>query len=552
MKHQGAGKGIRTISGICAVILTTAFLAAAIPPAAVQAAATAVTVATVQTTTPSSASVQTTKASGQTAKPTASPTKAAATPKPTSQATAPTAATTAKPTSQPAATTAANGGQPTPGVTYPQALIIEHSAASAIVIETGRGRVLYAKDAKARLDIPTASKVMTALLAIEKQALDAKVTISNAVADIAYFETTGDNIRLRTGDKYSLEYLLLRMLFYDSDAAALAIAESVGNDETEFVRQMNARGAALGLKNTVFVTASGQALQTATSSGSGKVASTATPTVTPTAAAKASAGANVTPGAGIVTSPYTTVTDMATLMQRALQNDRFSRLFRKQSEYIVIDGRNLVPMANQGSRLWPYSEGRVNGAFLSGKEAVTTIAAGTIKGFGIVSITANGNPDLPVEDTLALYDACQRTYESSPLVQADEPYTGAQETTRDGETFGLVYQQTVNYVHPVGDLYLKTSAVYKSYGPYSRPIQSSMTVGQVVFELVDGTLIQVNVSPDRQILSSISLIDRLLNVLQANRNLYYLLISSLVLLLLILLGNLAIQGMRYYDKRRRS
>ncbi len=427
---------------------------------------------------------------------------------------------------------------------YPQALVVEHTAASAIVIETGRGRVLYAKDAKASLDIPAASKIMTALLAVEKQTLDVKVTISNAVADLAYFESTGDNVRLRTGDKYSLEYLLMRLLFYDSSAAALAIAESAGNDEAGFVRQMNARANALGLKNTLFATASG--LPPATGSGAAQTSPTPSPTPAPTSAAASQSSANAAAG-----TACTTVSDLAVLMQRALQNERFSRLFRKQSEYIVIDGRTLVPMANQLSSLWPYSEGRVSGVFLSGTEKITTITAGTVNSFGIISITANGRREQAVDDTLALFDACQRTYEIHPLVTAGEPYTGAQETTRDGESFGLVYQQSVQYVRPKGDPYLKSGTTYKSYGPYSRPIQRSMTVGQVVFELADGTLIPVNVGPDRQILTNISLLNRLLNVLQANRNLYYLLTGSLVLLFLILLGRLSLLLLRFHDQRRR-
>jgi hypothetical protein len=63
-----------------------------------------------------------------------------------------------------------------------------------------------------------------------------------------------------------------------------------------------------------------------------------------------------------------------------------------------------------------------------------------------------------------------------------------------------------------------------------------MTVGQVVFELVDGTRISVDVSPDRQILSSISLVDRTLASLQSNRNLFYLLVILFSLLALSIAG----------------
>lgn len=539
MGRNGARKGIRRLSGLCALLLAAA-MAVALPPVTALASAGTASAAS------SGQSVTTT------VRPTAAPTRPV-TSRPTASATAaptpqPTVAATTRPTaaaSQTAGSTAVSGSQPAAGVSYPQALVVEHTAACAIVIETGRGRVLYAKDARASLDIPAASKIMTALLAVEKQSLDVKVTISNAVAELAYFESTGDNVRLRTGDKYSLEYLLMRLFFYDSSAAALAIAESAGNDEAGFVRQMNARANALGLKSTFFATASG--LPPAAGSGTAQM----TPRPSPTPALTTAAGSSQSGANAVAGTASTTVSDLAVLMQRALQNERFSRLFRKQSEYIVIDGRTLVPMANQLSSLWPYSEGRVSGVLLSGTDRFTTITAGTVNSFGIISITADGRREQAVDDTLALFDACQRTYEIHPLVTAGEPYTGAQETTRDGESFGLVYQQSVQYVRPKGDPYLKPGTAYKSYGPYSRPIQRSMTVGQVVFELADGTLIPVNVGPDRQILSNISLLNRLLNVLQANRNLNYLLTGSLVLLLLILLGRLSLLLLRVYDRRRR-
>ena len=440
-------------------------------------------------------------------------------------------------TSQPVQEPQPQSGGPSPSpvpVVYPEALVIEHSSDSAIVIETGRGRVLYEKNPQKLLEIPAAGKIMAALLAVEKQNLDSKVTISNSVAEAGYFESTLDNIHLRTGDKHTIEYLLLRLLFYDSDAAALALAESVTNDETDFVRQMNSRANSLGLKDTFFGFESNQAQL---SGPSRETDSTRSNAEAPN------------PGSEI-THAFTTMSDLATLMQRAMQNERFSRLFRKQSEFIVIDGQNLLPMSNQLSSIWPYSEGRVSGAYYSGKEKATTITTGSINGINIISIAANGDPDLAINDTLALFDSCQRTYELSLLVQAGQQFTGAQETTLDGETFGLLYQQNVQYVHPIGDHYIKPPAVYKSYGPYNRPIQSTMVVGQVVFELIDGTLITVDVVPDRQILSNINALDQILVLLQKNRNLYYLLVGLLIILFLMLVSKLVIQIISIRDHNK--
>ena len=410
---------------------------------------------------------------------------------------------------------------------YPGLLTIEHSAANAIVIDSSRGRTLYGKAVNDRLVLPAANKMMTALIAAEKLAPDTKVTISKVAAGIGYKEATGDGVDLRTGDKYSAEYLLLRLLFYDSNAAAVALAEQIASEEPEFVKLMNARAITYGMTATRFATASGEPL-----------------------VLSVPAGGTVTNEQNLAIAQYTTVKDTATLVQMALSNEKFSRLFKKSNEYIVLDGMTLVPMANRLSHLWPYSEGRVTGAFLSQADQADSITIGTINGFGIITITANGNPSRVIGDVLSLYDDCQRTYESTPLVTAGETFTGAQEKTLDGEVFGLVYQKTINYIHPIGDLYLRTPVQYTSYGPFSRPIQRTMTVGQVIFVLQDGTRIAADVAPDRQILSSISMVDRVLTQLQVNRNLSFLLVSLIALLGLAIIGQAVFLALRL--KRRHS
>lgn len=426
------------------------------------------------------------------------------------------------------ASTAPSGAAPGNGVVYPGALSITHTAPHATLIETNRGRILYAKDAGVRLTLPAANKIMTALIAAEKLSLDTKITISNVAAAAGSGESTDDRISLKTGDKYSAEYLMTRLLYYDSDAAAVALAEQISNEEAEFVKLMNARAVTYTLNNTLFANASGESILRNTIVNERAVLNN-----------------QVLPSA-----QYSSVADLAALVQMALLNEKFSRLFKKQSDYIVLDGKTLVPMVNRISRLWPYSEGRVSGAYLNESSVATCVTTGTVNGINIISITAQGDRTQVVSDVLALYDACQRTYENTPLVQAGDVYTGTQETTLDGEVFGLVYQKTINYVHPIGDLYLMPTVRYNSFGPYSRPIQRSMTVGQVIFELVDGTRIAVDVTPDRQILSSISLVDRALSTLQSNRNLFYMLVITLSLLVLSLAGRAILLTIRLLRRRK--
>jgi hypothetical protein len=75
-----------------------------------------------------------------------------------------------------------------------------------------------------------------------------------------------------------------------------------------------------------------------------------------------------------------------------------------------------------------------------------------------------------------------------------------------------------------------------------------MTAGQVLFELLDGTVIAVDVAPDRQILSRISLVDTVLGELQKNRNLTLVILAAATLLLLSLLLHAVRQGRRLISR----
>lgn len=403
---------------------------------------------------------------------------------------------------------------------YQPPLEVTLSAPSAIVLDTGRSRRLYAKNAESRRSIPAACKMMTALLACERLPLDTQITISNVAAQAAARESTGDGLILQTGDKYPFEYLLLRLVFYDSNAAALAIAEQISNVEERFVELMNARAEALELGNTVFLNSTGDPVYE-------------DPPIDP---GDQSSDMDFNPSLTPKPRQYSTVSDLARLVAVAMDNQTFADAIRKDSEYLVLSGDTLVPMKNSIQTLWTLSENRITGAFYCERQSQAyVIAVGRINDFNVIIVSADGKPGQRISDVLALSNSIQRTYVQTPLVRAGELFTGYQEETADGETFGLVFKRTVQYVHPVDDMFLMQTIQYLSYGPHQRPIESSMTVGQVVFQLKDGTVIAVDVSPDRQILSSISVLNQLLNSLQKNRNLYFVIMACGSLLCLFML-----------------
>jgi len=114
------------------------------------------------------------------------------------------------------------------------------------------GTVLWAGNAAKALPPASLTKIMTALLVIERDQLEAVVRVSAAAAS-----ETGARIGLRAGDRMKVRDLLTAALLRSANDACHALAQWYAGDERSFVAAMNARAQALGLRSTHFVNACG-------------------------------------------------------------------------------------------------------------------------------------------------------------------------------------------------------------------------------------------------------------------------------------------------------
>lgn len=102
--------------------------------------------------------------------------------------------------------------------------------------------------------LPPASltKIMTALIAIERGRLDQIVTISPEAA-----AETGSRLGLRAGDRLTLLDLLHATLIKSANDAAHAVAETIGGSTDHFIAMMNIRAGSLGMSDTNYADVSG-------------------------------------------------------------------------------------------------------------------------------------------------------------------------------------------------------------------------------------------------------------------------------------------------------
>jgi serine-type D-Ala-D-Ala carboxypeptidase (penicillin-binding protein 5/6) len=132
----------------------------------------------------------------------------------------------------PAAATA----QPAPDVS---------SAAAAIVVDGRNGEVMFAKRPDQRRPIASATKLMTALLALERARPREVFTAPDYDALPAE-----SRINLSAGERMTVIDLLEALLLESANDAAATIAENLSGSREAFVAEMNARADELGLENT--------------------------------------------------------------------------------------------------------------------------------------------------------------------------------------------------------------------------------------------------------------------------------------------------------------
>lgn len=122
-----------------------------------------------------------------------------------------------------------------------------------ILMDMDTGEVLYEKNSNSQFYPASTTKIMTAILALEKGNMDDIVTIDQEVVNL----TSGSHIALEPGEQMSLEHLMQALLVESANDAALAIAKYVSGSIEEFSKLMNQKAKEVGALNTNFVNPNG-------------------------------------------------------------------------------------------------------------------------------------------------------------------------------------------------------------------------------------------------------------------------------------------------------
>ena len=96
------------------------------------------------------------------------------------------------------------------------------SARSAILMDSAGGKIIYGRNIYTRILPASTTKVMTALVVLEKLSLDDTVEIKKTATLVQ-----PTRINIRPGEKYTVSDLLYAALMQSANDAAVALAEAV-------------------------------------------------------------------------------------------------------------------------------------------------------------------------------------------------------------------------------------------------------------------------------------------------------------------------------------
>lgn len=212
----------------------------------------------------------------------------------------------------------------------------EIAAEGAVLIDGATGKVLYGKNADQQFYPASITKIMTALLVLERCGLDDTVTFSAAAT--TNLESGAVSLDITEGDRLTVEQSLHGLLMKSANEIGNGLAEHVAGSVSGFAELMNARARELGCANTNFVNPHGLNHS----------------------------------------SHKTTPHDMALIMRAALQNENFRRIDTTLTYDFPATKKAAARTITMGHKMMYPSDSRYYEGIIGGKTGYTSLAGNTL------------------------------------------------------------------------------------------------------------------------------------------------------------------------------
>ncbi len=212
---------------------------------------------------------------------------------------------------------------------------------SAIVINATTGAVLYEHNARKVRPMASTTKIMTAVLILEKMDLnDSVVASATAVGTIEPVPF------LKEGDVFTVEEMLYALMLRSANSAAVVLAEACSGSVAAFADLMNKKAAEIGMDESQFVNPNGLDK----------------------------------------TGHQSTAADMAVLARYAMQNEKFREIVGTEHYSLPLPGRSALKCENTNQLLGKYDWVTGIKTGLTPKAEQCLVASGTRDGVNVISV----------------------------------------------------------------------------------------------------------------------------------------------------------------------
>ncbi|MBI2238526.1 MAG: D-alanyl-D-alanine carboxypeptidase [Actinobacteria bacterium] len=256
----------------------------------------------------------------------------------------------------------------------------EIRAGSAVLADLDTGQVLFARNPDQRRPIASLTKIMTALLVLQNTRGTDVVTVSEQAA--APQHAAGLSVLgLRAAEQLPVSELMYALLLQSANDAAVALAEHVGGTVEGFVRLMNEKAAALGMRATTRFSSPN----------------------------------------GLDDRGYSTAQDLLTMTRAGYRFPRFAQIVATQFHDIPSPDGEPRRIQNRNVLLWLYPGAVGVKTGFTSAAGYNVIAAAERDGRRLVAVVL-GEPGEPFSDAAALLDYGFEGFERRTLIEAGESF----------------------------------------------------------------------------------------------------------------------------------
>lgn len=314
------------------------------------------------------------------------------------------------------------------------------NAGSAILIERDSGRILYSKNINSKLPMASTTKIMTALLALEKGDLEETITIKEEWTNIE-----GSSIYLKPNEKIKLKDLVYGLILRSGNDAAVAIANHIAGGIDNFSVLMNKRAKEIGAVNTNFTNPHGLHSD----------------------------------------NHYTTAYDLALISREALKNETF-REISKTVNYISQRDLNSH-FNNKNKTLWQYDGG--DGVKIGYTQAAgrCLVASATRDNMQLIAVVLNDNNWF--QDCYNLFDYGFNNYKKVDILRKDNFIKNI--PVNNGKVDKLPIVINKDFQYPLNKDEIKDIKIcIKTPTELTAPLKKGDEIGVINITLKDETIYQ--------------------------------------------------------------